>query len=39
MIESPEFQKIVAKGGLPVAMGKDSGGNASVVDLSTLPLC
>ena len=37
VIESPEFQKIVAKGGLPVAMGKDSGGNASVVDLSTLP--
>ena len=37
VIESSEFQKIVAKGGLPVAMGKDSGGNASVVDLSTLP--
>ena len=37
VIESPEFQKIVTKGGLPVAMGKDSGGNASVVDLSTLP--
>ena len=37
VIESPEFQKIVSKGGLPVAMGKDSGGNASVVDLSTLP--
>ena len=37
VMESQEFQKIVAKGGLPVAMGKDSGGNASVVDLSTLP--
>ena len=37
VMESPVFRKVAGKGGLPVAMGQDSGGNAVVVDLETLP--
>ena len=35
--ESPPFQKIVAKGGLPVALGEDTGGEPVMADLSELP--
>ena len=35
--ESPIFQKIAARGGLPVALGEDTGGEPVVADLSDLP--
>ena len=35
--ESQSFQKIAAKGGLPVALGEDTGGEALAADLSDLP--
>ena len=37
LVESTPFQKIAAKGGLPVAMGEDTGGAPVVQDLSDLP--
>ncbi len=37
MAESPTFQKIAAKGGLPVALGEDTAGEPVVADLSELP--
>ena len=35
--ESQSFQKIATKGGLPVALGEDTGGEALAADLSDLP--
>ena len=35
--ESAQFQKVVAKGGLPIALGQDTGGEAVVADLLELP--
>ena len=35
--ESPVFQKLTAKGGLPVAIGEDTGGAPVVADLTDLP--
>ena len=35
--ESPRFQKITAKGGLPIAMGQNTAGDPVVVDLIDLP--
>ena len=35
--ESSQFQKIASKGGLPVAIGEDTGGEPIVSDLSELP--
>ena len=35
--ESPPFQKIAAKGGMPVALGEDTGGEPVVADLGELP--
>ena len=35
--ESPNFRKIAARGGLPVALGEDTGGEPVVADLSDLP--
>ena len=35
--EVPAFQKIAAAGGLPVALGEDTGGSPVVADLSELP--
>jgi S-DNA-T family DNA segregation ATPase FtsK/SpoIIIE len=31
------FQKVVSKGGLPIALGEDTGGNPVVTDLGSLP--
>ena len=35
--ESPLFQRIMAKGGLPIALGQDTAGASVVVDLLDLP--
>ena len=35
--ESPPFQKIGNRGGLPVALGEDTGGEAMAADLADLP--
>ena len=35
--ESPAFQKLSAKGGLPIAVGEDTGGTPVVADLTALP--
>ena len=35
--ESPPFQKIAAKGGLPIALGEDTAGEPVVADLTDLP--
>ena len=37
VIESPVFTKIAAKGGLPVALGQDTGGVSVAMDLASLP--
>jgi len=37
VMESQAFQKISGKGGLPVALGEDTGGNPVVLDLAELP--
>ena len=37
VLETPEFAKIVKKGGLPIAMGQDTGGSPVVLDLASLP--
>ena len=37
VMESPEFRKIASKGGLPVALGQDTGGSSVVTDLAGLP--
>ena len=37
VMESEAFWKITSKGGLPVALGQDTGGNPVALDLSALP--
>ena len=37
VMESPPFTKLVSKGGLPIALGQDTGGSPVVMDLATLP--
>ena len=37
VMEVPAFGKIASKGGLPIAMGEDTGGNPVVMDLVSLP--
>ncbi len=37
VMESPAFTKISAKGGLPVALGQDTGGNSVSMDLASTP--
>ena len=37
VMESPPFVKIVSKGGLPVALGQDTGGAPVAMDLASLP--
>ncbi|MYC29703.1 MAG: hypothetical protein F4X65_06390 [Chloroflexi bacterium] len=37
VMESPEFRKIAAKGGLPIALGADAGGDSVALDLAGLP--
>jgi S-DNA-T family DNA segregation ATPase FtsK/SpoIIIE len=36
-METPTFKKLVAKGGLPIALGQDTGGTPVVLDLAALP--
>jgi S-DNA-T family DNA segregation ATPase FtsK/SpoIIIE len=37
VMDVPAFGKIASKGGLPIAMGEDTGGNPVVMDLASLP--
>ena len=37
VIETPAFSRLVAKGGLPIALGQDTGGSPVVLDLAALP--
>ena len=37
VMETPAFGKLVAKGGLPIALGQDTGGSPVVLDLAALP--
>ncbi len=37
VMETPIFNKILAKGGLPIALGQDTGGSPVVLDLALLP--
>ncbi len=37
VLETAEFAKLMSKGGLPVAMGQDTGGDPIVLDLAALP--
>ncbi len=37
VLETPEFAKVAKKGGLPVAMGQDTGGTPVALDLASLP--
>lgn len=37
VMETPIFKKLVAKGGLPIALGQDTGGTPVVLDLVALP--
>jgi S-DNA-T family DNA segregation ATPase FtsK/SpoIIIE len=37
VMETPAFAKIAAKGGLPIALGQDTGGAPVVLDLAALP--
>ena len=37
VMETPAFTKLAAKGGLPLAMGQDTGGSPVVLDLAALP--
>lgn len=37
VMETPEFGKLAAKGGLPIAMGQDTGGAPVALDLASLP--
>ncbi len=37
VMETPGFTRLAAKGGLPLAMGQDTGGSPVVLDLATLP--
>ena len=37
VMETPLFKRLVAKGGLPIALGQDTGGSPVVLDLAALP--
>ena len=37
VMETPAFKKVASKGGLPIAMGQDTGGSAVTLDLAELP--
>ena len=37
VMEDESFTRLTAKGGLPIAMGEDTGGGAVVMDLASLP--
>jgi S-DNA-T family DNA segregation ATPase FtsK/SpoIIIE len=37
VMDVPTFQKVVSKGGLPIALGEDTGGNPVITDLGSLP--
>ena len=37
VLETPEFRKLAAKNGLPIAMGQDTGGAPVALDLTSLP--
>ena len=37
VVETPEFRKLLGKGGLPLAMGQDTGGDPVALDLAALP--
>ncbi|MQF89189.1 MAG: DNA translocase FtsK [SAR202 cluster bacterium] len=37
VMETPVFKRLVAKGGLPIALGQDTGGSPVVLDLAALP--
>ena len=37
VLETPEFTKVLKKGGLPIAMGQDTGGAPVALDLASLP--
>ena len=37
ILETPEFRKLAGKGGLPIAMGQDTGGAPVALDLTALP--
>ena len=37
VLETPEFAKVLKKGGLPIAMGQDTGGAPVALDLASLP--
>ena len=37
VLETPEFRKVLGKGGLPLAMGQDTGGEPVALDLAALP--
>ncbi len=37
VMETPVFNRLVAKGGLPIALGQDTGGSPVVLDLAALP--
>ncbi len=37
VMESPAFKKLADKGGLPIALGQDTGGSPVVLDLAALP--
>ena len=37
VMESPDFLKFAAKGGLPIALGADAGGDSVAMDLAALP--
>ena len=37
VIETPAFKRLIDKGGLPIALGQDTGGSPVVLDLAALP--
>ncbi|MEK7814524.1 MAG: DNA translocase FtsK [Chloroflexota bacterium] len=37
VVDDPTFGVLAAKGGLPIALGQDTGGNSVVMDLTVLP--
>ena len=37
VMETPRFHKLMSKGGLPIAMGQDTGGEPVALDLAALP--
>ncbi|PKB71883.1 MAG: hypothetical protein BZY87_03350 [SAR202 cluster bacterium Io17-Chloro-G6] len=37
VMETPAFKKLADKGGLPIALGQDTGGSSVILDLAALP--